>query len=86
MTDSFPFPLASSRNEIRGIRDHASSVSIAAGSVRLIHVSARNAPRGVCGIAVVNHPARVRTAAFYANEYLDFRIKYRIVCFNPAEP
>jgi len=28
----------------------------------------------------------VRTAAFYANEYLDFYIKDRIVWFNPFEP
>jgi len=40
----------------------------------------------VCGIGVVNHPARVRAAAFHANEYLDFRIKDRIVWFNPLEP
>jgi len=34
----------------------------------------------------VNHPVRVHTAAFYANEYLDVSIKDRIVWFNPFEP
>jgi hypothetical protein len=34
----------------------------------------------------VNHPARVRPAALYANEYLDFHIKSPAVWFNPFEP
>jgi hypothetical protein len=49
-------------------------------------VTARHTPRDVGGIGVVNHPARVRAAAFYANEYLDFRIKDRFGGFNPFEP
>ena len=74
------------RNEIRQIRDRASSVSIAAGCARLIRPAARQTPRGVCGIGVAIHPARMRTAAFYANEDLDGDIEDRIVWFNPFEP
>jgi len=74
------------RNEIRPIRDRASRVSIAAGFARLTRLTVRHIPRGVCGVRVVNHPARVRTAALYANEYLDFYVKDQIVWFNPFEP
>jgi hypothetical protein len=80
-------PLRHVRNETRRIRVYASSVSIAAGSAWLIHRASRhNTPCGVCGIGVVNHPVRVRTAASYANEYLDFRVKDRIGGFDPFEP
>jgi hypothetical protein len=48
-------------------------------AVKLADRAMPHTARDVCGIGVVNHPARVRTAAFYANEYLDFRIKDRIV-------
>jgi hypothetical protein len=48
-------------------------------AVKLAYRAMPHIARDVCGIGVVNHPARVRTAAFYANEYLDFRIKDRIV-------
>jgi hypothetical protein len=73
-------------DEIGRIRDPTSRAPIAAGFARLIHLTARHTPRGVRGIGVVNHPVRVHTAAFYANEYLDFPIKGRIVWFNPFEP
>jgi hypothetical protein len=79
-------PLRQVRNEIRRIRDRASSVSTAAGSSPPIDVTAQHTPRGVGGIGVVNRPVRVHTAAFYANEYLDYYIKDRIVWFNPFEP
>jgi hypothetical protein len=74
------------RNDVGWIRDRASSVSIVTGRARLIYRPARHTPRGVCGIRVVNLPALVRTAAFHANEYLDFYIEDRIVWFNPFEP
>ena len=74
------------RNEFRRIRDRASGVSIAAGCARLIRPAARQTLRGVCGIGVAIHPARMHTAAFYANEDLDDDIEDRIVWFNPFEP
>jgi hypothetical protein len=40
----------------------------------------------MCGVAVVNHAARVPKAAFRTNEYLDFRIKDRIVRLDQFEP
>ncbi len=52
----------------------------------LIHLAGRNTARGVCGIGVVSHFAKVLMAAFCANEYLDFHIEGRIVWLNPFEP
>ena len=54
--------------------------------VKLAHRAMPHTARDVCGIGIVNYPVRVHTAAFYANEYLDFYIKDRIVWFNPFEP
>jgi len=34
----------------------------------------------------VNYPEQLRMGAFYANEFLDFHIKDRIVWLNPFEP
>jgi hypothetical protein len=73
-------------SEIRRIRDRASSVSIAAGCARLIRPAARQTLGGACGIGVAIHPARMHTAAFYANEDLDDDIEGRIVWFYPFEP
>jgi len=71
-------PLRRVRDIVSWIRDPTSRAPIAVGFARLIHLTARHTPRGVCGIGVVNHPVRVHAAAFYANEYLDFPIKGRI--------
>jgi hypothetical protein len=46
----------------------------------------RHIAGGVCGVAVVNHRARVFTATLCADEYLDFRIKNRILWLDQFEP